>query len=185
MTVDEDGLHSGLSDSNPDAHRPGEVTGTNSAVAIGAPGTLTALVNFGADGLGSFGLKTVANPVDSGLTSNGGHILIVTDANGLHGYVDNGTPGFGAGDREVFTLTVGADGSYQFTLKDQIDHPTLDGAQVGDNTENTLSIDLSSYVVATDGDGDSVSLGIRNLHRHGAGRYSGGNGEGRRNRRRS
>ena len=126
VTVDEDGLHSGLSDSNPDAHRPGEVTGTNSAVAIGAPGTLTALVNFGADGLGSFGLKTVANPVDSGLTSNGGHILIVTDANGLHGYVDNGTPGFGAGDREVFTLTVGADGSYQFTLKDQIDHPTLD-----------------------------------------------------------
>ena len=147
-----------MSDSNPDAHRPGEVTGTNSAVATGAPGTLTALVNFGADGLGSFGLKTVANPVDSGLTSKGGHILIVTDANGLHGYVDNGTPGFDAGDREVFTLTVGADGSYQFTLKDQIDHPTLNDTE-GDNTENTLSIDLSSYVVATDGDGDSVSLG--------------------------
>jgi T1SS-143 domain-containing protein len=158
LKVDEDGLHAGLSDSNVDHNRPGEVTGTNSAVANSATyGDLSPLINFGADG-GKFGLKVVDTPFDTGLTSKGGTILIVTDANGLHGYVDNGTAGFGAGDREVFTLTVGADGSYQFTLKDQIDHPTLNGAQ-DDNTENTLSIDLSSYVKATDGDGDSVTLG--------------------------
>ncbi|MBR1287739.1 hypothetical protein JQ597_37375, partial [Bradyrhizobium sp. AUGA SZCCT0177] len=159
--VDEDGLHApGLSDSNLDNSRDGEVDGNESAVATSAVfGTLGALVNFGTDGFGSFGLKPVAVPVDSGLTSGGKPILIVTDANGLHGYVDNITPGFDGGDREVFTLAVGSDGSYTFTLKDQIDHPTLDGAQVGDNTENTKVIDLSSYVVATDGDGDSVSLG--------------------------
>ncbi|MBR1251493.1 VCBS domain-containing protein, partial [Bradyrhizobium sp. AUGA SZCCT0169] len=159
--VDEDGLHApGLSDSNLDNSRDGEVDGNESAVATSAVfGTLGALINFGTDGFGSFGLKPIAVPVDSGLTSGGKPILIVTDADGLHGYVDNLTPGFDGGDREVFTLTVGSDGSYTFTLKDQIDHPTLDGAQVGDNTENTQAIDLSSYVVATDGDGDSVSLG--------------------------
>ncbi|MES2029672.1 MAG: DUF5801 repeats-in-toxin domain-containing protein, partial [Pseudomonadota bacterium] len=157
--VDEDGLHTpGLSDSNPDNSRPGEVAGTNSAVATGAAGALKALVDFGADGFGSFGLKTITTPVDTGLKSDGGHILVVTDVNGLHGYVDNGTPGYDAGDREIFILTVGADGSYVFTLKDQIDHPTLNNL-LGDNTENTQAIDLSSYVVATDGDGDSVPLG--------------------------
>ena len=62
------------------------------------------------------------------------------------------------GDREVFTLTVNTDGSYTFTLKDQIDHSVLDGEGVGNN-ENTTFIDLSTYVVATDGDGDSVPLG--------------------------
>ncbi|MBR1200957.1 VCBS domain-containing protein, partial [Bradyrhizobium sp. AUGA SZCCT0158] len=159
--VDEDGLHApGLSDSNLDNSRDGEVDGNESAVATSAVfGTLGTLINFGTDGFGSFGLKPVAAPVDSGLTSGGKAILIVTDANGLHGYVDNLTPGFDVGDREVFTLTVGSDGSYTFTLKDQIDHPKLDNEQVGDNTENTLVIDLASYVVATDGDGDSVSLG--------------------------
>ncbi|MBR1148896.1 DUF5801 repeats-in-toxin domain-containing protein, partial [Bradyrhizobium sp. AUGA SZCCT0431] len=155
--VDEDGLHApGLSDSNLDNSRDGEVDGNESATATGTLGTL---INFGADGFGSFGLKPVAEAVDSGLTSGGKPILIVTDANGLHGYVDNLTPGFDVGDREVFTLTVSSDGSYTFTLKDQVDHPTLDGQQVGDNAENTQVIDLSSYVVATDGDGDSVSLG--------------------------
>ncbi|WP_459592943.1 DUF5801 repeats-in-toxin domain-containing protein, partial [Bradyrhizobium diazoefficiens] len=159
--VDEDGLHAGLSDSNPDLiGPPSEVTGTNSAVATSATyGQLDALVDFGADGFGSFGLKTMPNgPQDSGLTSKGGHILIVTDANGLHAYVETGASGFDAGDREVFTLTVGADGSYAFALHDQVDHPALDEAP-GDNTENTLVIDLSSYVTATDGDGDSIPLG--------------------------
>ncbi|WGR68761.1 MULTISPECIES: DUF5801 repeats-in-toxin domain-containing protein [unclassified Bradyrhizobium] len=161
--VDEDGLHTptDLSNSNPDHSPllPGEVQGTNSAVATSATyGKLDTLVNFGADGFGSFGLKTMFGPQDSGLTSKGDHILIVTDANGLHGYVESGTPGFDSNDREVFTLTVGSDGSYVFALHDQIDHPTLNGL-AGDNTENTEVIDLSSYVIATDGDGDSIPLG--------------------------
>ena len=69
-------------------------------------------------------------------------------------------PAFSAGgDREVFTLTVGSNGSYAFTLKDQIDHPSLNGG-AGDNTENplTTALDLSKYIIATDGDGDKVKL---------------------------
>ena len=44
--------------------------------------------------------------------------------------------GYQAGvDRLVFTLAVGADGSYTFTLIDQIDHPSLND-QDGDDSEN-------------------------------------------------
>ncbi|TKW78136.1 MAG: hypothetical protein DI543_12010, partial [Bradyrhizobium icense] len=156
-TVDEDGLPG----HNADTGQPNELAGTNSATATGS---LTSLVNFGADGPGSVGFKlvSVGTPVDTGLTSQGGHVLIVSDGTTLHGYVENGVAGSGfngATDREVFTLTVGANGSYTFMLKDQIDHASLDG-QSGDNTENTLitKLDLSAYVVATDADGDYAVL---------------------------
>ncbi|TPM52163.1 type I secretion C-terminal target domain-containing protein [Mesorhizobium sp. B2-2-4] len=158
--VDEDGL----AGHNPDAGRPGETGAIGlSATVTGAAGALTALVDFGADGPGAqaFHLASTAVPADSGLTSQGAHVLIVSDGSTLHGYAEAGNgAGFSAGDREIFQLTVGANGSYVFTLKDQIDHPALDG-QAGDNGENQLTspIDLSSYIVATDGDGDSISLG--------------------------
>ncbi|MEH2570888.1 T1SS-143 domain-containing protein [Bradyrhizobium sp. AZCC 1577] len=155
--VDEDGLVG----HNADAARTGEVTGPGSAVATGS---LTSLVDFGTDGAGAnaFHLATQATPVNSGLTSQGAQVLIVSDGTALHGYVETGAAGsgFGNGDREVFTLTVGVDGSYTFTLKDQIDHPSLNGA-AGDNSENALTtaLDLSAFVIATDGDGDSITLG--------------------------
>ncbi|WP_348641936.1 DUF5801 repeats-in-toxin domain-containing protein [Mesorhizobium sp. B2-6-1] len=158
--VDEDGL----AGHNPDAGRPGETGAIGlSATVTGAAGALTALVGFGADGPGAqaFHLASTAVPADSGLTSQGAHVLIVSDGSTLHGYAEAGNgAGFSAGDREIFQLTVGANGSYVFTLKDQIDHPALDG-QAGDNGENQLTspIDLSSYIVATDGDGDSIPLG--------------------------
>jgi T1SS-143 domain-containing protein len=153
--VDEDGLPG----HNVDAGRPGEVAGTGSAVATGS---LASLVDFGTDGAGAnaFHLATLVAPVDTGLTSKGGHVLIVSDGTTLHGYVESGNgSGFTAGDREIFTLTVGPDGSYTFTLKDQVDHPTLNNA-AGDNSENPLAatLDLSSFIVATDGDGDFVNL---------------------------
>ncbi|HKS19362.1 MAG TPA: DUF5801 repeats-in-toxin domain-containing protein, partial [Bradyrhizobium sp.] len=158
--VDEDGL----AGHNADASRSGE-TGpvVASATAIGLAGALNAFVNFGADGPGAvaFHVAAPAAPANSGLHSQGGDVLIVSDGTTLHGYVESGNGiGFAAGDREVFTLTVGADGSYVFTLKDQIDHPTLNGAPSGDDSENLLSagLDLSAYIVATDGDGDSVTL---------------------------
>ena len=157
--VDEDGL----TGANADDGRTGETTGTNSAsfTSTNVNGALSALVDFGSDGKGSFGLISTASPVDSGLTSDHETVLIVSDGTTLHGYVDNdGVAGFGGTDRDVFTLTVTTTGNYTFTLHDQIDHPTLDGA-AGDNTENLLTsgIDLSGFVQATDGDGDSTVLG--------------------------
>ena len=160
--VDEDGLHtsgnpptSTLSDSNVDANRDGEVTGTNSNVYEGDPGTLNALVNFGADGFGSFSLNATLSPQATGLFSKDAEIFIQSNGTLLEGYADN---------RLVFTLTVGADGSFTFTLLDQINHPTLNGAEEGggDDSENLLDItgiDLSSYVTAKDGDGDGIPLG--------------------------
>ncbi|WP_318011237.1 DUF5801 repeats-in-toxin domain-containing protein [Mesorhizobium sp. ESP-6-2] len=163
--VDEDGLHNAQSMGNADIPQSGEVTGTNSAVAAGAAGALNALVDFGADGpnaVSAFSLVTQMNPSDSGLDSKGGHVLVVSDGATLTGYVEVGAgAGYQAGtDRPVFTLTVGADGSYVFTLIDQIDHPTLN-TLAGDNSENTLAnggIDLSSFVIAKDGDGDTIEL---------------------------
>lgn len=154
-TVDEDGLPG----HNADAGRPGEVAGTGSAVATGS---LASLVDFGTDGPGAnaFHLVTQIAPVDTGLTSQGGHVLIVSDGTTLHGYVESGNgSGFTAGDREIFTLTVGPDGSYTFTLKDQVDHPSQNNVS-GDDSENSLAatLDLSSFIVATDGDGDFVNL---------------------------
>jgi T1SS-143 domain-containing protein len=154
-TVDEDGLSSG----NADQSRAGEVTGSGSATFTSAAGALMHLVSFGADGAGAFTVKAVSG-VDSGVNSKGADVLVAGSGNTLFGYVEVGGAGYQAGtDRLVFTLTVNADGSYTFTLNDQIDHPRLDGA-AGDNAENLLGtrIDLSGFVEATDGDGDSVTL---------------------------
>ena len=153
VAVDEDRLPTGAADTG----RPGEVSGSNVALVSGSAGTLTALFSFGADGAHAseaISLKPTTSPVNSGLDSKGADVLIKVDGNTLTGYVA-GTP-----DRVVFELKIKADGSYSFELKDQIDHPPLNG-QTGDNTENSLltNIDLSDYILAKDGDGDSVTLG--------------------------
>jgi T1SS-143 domain-containing protein len=152
VAVDEDGLPTGATDSG----KSGEVAGPGSATVSGAAGALTALFNFGVDGAHAtqaISLKPTASPVDSGFNSQGGDVLIKVDGNTLTGYVA-GTP-----DRVVFELKVNANGSYSFDLKDQIDHPTLDGL-AGDDTENLVlsNIDLSGYIVGKDGDGDTVTL---------------------------
>ena len=152
-SVDEDGL----SVHGQDSGKPGEVTGTGSASVVGAAGALNAVIDFGTDGphpTEAFALDVVAVPESTGLKSQGVDILIVSDGVTLTGYVEQG-----GSDRPVFTLTVGANGGYTFTLLDQIDHPALDGV-TGDNGENLLgtTIDLSAYIVAKDGDGDTVSL---------------------------
>jgi VCBS repeat-containing protein len=165
-TVDEDGLGNTQSTGNADASNPGEVTGTNLAVATGDAGALLTLVDFGQDGphpTTAFGVVVQATPVDSGFSSKGSDVVIVSDGTTLTGYVNvGGGAGYDSGtDRAVFTLTVGGDGSYVFTLIDQIDHPSLNGL-TGDDTENLLTndgIDLSSFVVAMDGDGDTIGLG--------------------------
>ena len=51
----------------------------------------------------------------------------------------------------MFTLTLEEDGDYTFDLKDQLDHPD------GSGDDALLALDLSSVIVATDFDGDSVT----------------------------
>jgi hypothetical protein len=159
ITVDEDGLPGAALDGSP-ILRPGETNGSENAVAIGVAGTLTALVNFGSDGphaTHAISLAVAGPSAPIGLKSHGGDIIIVSDGSALTGYVDNGGAGFGAGDRAVFTFTVTSGGGYTFTLLDQIDHPDTIG---GDNTENLLqtALDLSSYIIARDGDNDTIPL---------------------------
>ena len=188
--VDEDGLNNIQSKGNADDAElgDGEVAGTNSAVATGNAGALLPLVNFGSDGphpTSAFQLVTQTTPSDSGFNSKGGDVLIVSDGSTLTGYVDAGGAGFDPLiDRPVFTLTVGGDGSYTFTLIDQIDHPALTGV-AGDDTENLLSnggLDLSSFIVAMDGDGDTIGLAGRRVQGPGARRYSDDRGPGSRDR---
>ncbi|MFN7090500.1 MAG: Ig-like domain-containing protein, partial [Allorhizobium sp.] len=156
IMVDEDGLPSAA----PDASRPGEVAGTGSAMASGVAGTLTALFDFGADGAHAteaISLKPTTSPIDSGLNSQGADVLIKVVGNTLTGYVA------GSPERVVFELKVNANGSYEFKLKGQIDHPSLDDVASGangefDNAENAVSLDLSQFIVGKDGDGDTVTL---------------------------
>lgn len=164
-TVDEDGLHipGNLSEGNEDGAplRPGEENGGGLNTITSAVGALKSLVNFGVDGFGSFSVKTTA-PINTAFKSMGETVVVAGSGTTLHGYMESGAnSGYQDGvDRLVFTLTIALDGTYTFTLNDQIDHPTLN-SQTGDNGENLLGtkIDLSGYVQATDGDGDSITLG--------------------------
>ena len=61
-----------------------------------------------------------------------------------------------AGGRTVFTILDNGNGTYTFTLKDQLDHLPI-GSGSGD--DETLVINLASAFKATDFDGDSVVLG--------------------------
>ncbi|MGL5776205.1 MAG: DUF5801 repeats-in-toxin domain-containing protein, partial [Aeromonas veronii] len=137
--VHEDALPSGNSEG-----------GSQSVGASGAAGTLNSLVNFGADGAGSFGLGSdVSNLVGQGLTSGGVALSYSVAGNVLTA---------SAGGVPVFTMTVGADGSYSFELKGALDHPVQDG----DDSEqlSPLGIDFSGVLTATDGDGDPLADGF-------------------------
>ncbi|MFN3317701.1 MAG: DUF5801 repeats-in-toxin domain-containing protein [Allorhizobium sp.] len=157
VSVDEDGLQTAA----PDSGKTTEINGGGLVMVPGAVGALTALFDFGADGAHAtqaISLKPTTSPVDSGYNSKGSDIFIKVVDGTLTGFVA-GTP-----ERVVFELKVNANGSYTFELKDQIDHLTLDGVAPApngqfDDAENLLSsIDLSSYIIGKDGDGDTVAL---------------------------
>ncbi|KKJ75935.1 hypothetical protein WH95_15315, partial [Kiloniella litopenaei] len=133
-TVEEDNLVDG-----------NDEDGAGSTVANGS---VAGLVDFGSDGAASGGGFSLASDLSNlpTLTSNG---LAVTYA--VSG--DTLTASTTAGS--VFTLKVESDGSYTFTLLDQLDHHPVNAA---DNSEGFLDLDLSSVIVATDRDGDSVTV---------------------------
>ena len=150
VTVDEDDIRTDLSTGNApnDGNGDGSFTGDASNPFDHGPavvsGSVAALVSFGADG-GTFSLSNDFSALlDQGLTSQGDELTYSLSPSGDMLVAE-------ADGREVFTLTLAADGSYSFELYDQLDHATGEG-------ENNLPIDLSALIVATDGDGDSITL---------------------------
>jgi T1SS-143 domain-containing protein len=138
--VDEDDLPAGNGDNAPGDDDPGNADGDNDGTtAGGAAGSLGGLFNAGADAPLTFSLSNVTSGLPT-LHSNGALVTYDVSGNVLTASA-NGSP--------VFTLTVNADGSWTFDLEGQLDHPTA-------GTEDNLSLDLSSVIVATDADGDSV-----------------------------
>lgn len=149
----------------------GSITNASGGATPVSTVTLSTFADFGTDGPGGFALATIATPIDSGLTSkddgtgDAETVLIVSDGTILTGYVDiDGVAGYLDGtDRPVFTLELvdATTGELRFTLLDQVDH----APPVGLSDENLLDtpLDLSSFVLVTDADGDTAALGAGQL----------------------
>ncbi|QEE43331.1 type I secretion C-terminal target domain-containing protein (plasmid) [Rhizobium sp. WL3] len=174
LTVDEDDIQTttsvGTAPNDGDATdgsftgTPGQNTG-GPANATSMAGNLLSLVKVGADENVTFSLISVAAArtflEGLGLTSNDLPLGFDIDASGkIIGFVNSQAEGqaipgqeYNAGpDRLVFEFEVSADGTFTFSLHDQLDHIKDDG-----NGE-TLTIDFGSVLQANDGDGDSVPL---------------------------
>ena len=83
-------------------------------------------------------------------------MLYAVNGDTLTAYVDsNHNGGLDSGDRNVFTLQVGSNGNYTFTLLDKIDH--LPNSPANDDAQ-TLIVNLSSAIKVTDFDGNSITL---------------------------
>ncbi len=132
-------------------------------------GSLAGLVNFGADGPGhnGFGFADKATVIaymeslhlfskQTALPENGkeltydlvGNVLTATEP-GPQGNV-------------VFTLTLNANGTFEFRLFDELVHVAGDGTNTdlrSGETGSISGIDFGHIVVATDSDGDTVVLG--------------------------
>ncbi|MDP9940041.1 retention module-containing protein [Ectopseudomonas alcaliphila] len=128
---------------------------------IGDPGALDVLVNFGADGRGSFQLSTepeaLADLQALALTSGTEPLVYSVEVSG-----DGSTSTLTAtaGGVSVFTLVVTSDGGYVFTLLGPIDHPRKDGDDSELLGDKDLALDFSKLLIATDYDGDAVSGGF-------------------------
>ena len=153
-TVEEDGMSTiGLNPDQSDGNKDFTDDDTQDE-ASGAAGSLGALFKSGADSPLTFGLSADVDGLPT-LFSKGEQVTYEVVGNTLTA---------SAGGREVFTLTVNADGSWAFDLKDQLDHvdnglndENLQLRTSADGSTGVGAIDFSSIIVATDSDGDSVS----------------------------
>ena len=149
VAVDEDGLAAGIGDS-----AAGDDAGTASA-----SGTLS--IDFGADGGAADELTLALDSITTSdpdvgavaLTSGGVAVTTVWDAatNTFTGHT-------GDVNDPVFTLEVNNDGTYDFTLLGQLDHPSTDadGDNNGPETAYEDNLILTFTATATDGDGDTA-----------------------------
>ncbi|MGK4340694.1 retention module-containing protein [Ectopseudomonas oleovorans] len=143
-----------------DALDNGNAEGGDQTLTVeGDVGALDALVNFGADGRGGFQLSTAPGALiglqDMGLTSGNVELFYAVSADG-----STLTATAGEGGAPVFTLVVNPDGSYLFTLQGPLDHPEADGIDAETLGDNSLALDFSGLLVATDGDGDPLADGF-------------------------
>ncbi len=176
-TVDEDDILTWQSQGtspNDGAMWDGSHTGMPGWPGLGpanVSGWMGALVAFGADGPAchAFSLSTDQAALDKlaerneGLSSQGQELSYRIVGNTLIGYVgfgdgedsafavaQVGEDGGGYGERLVFTLQLDGNGHYTFSLFDQLDHEGWG--------QDRLPLDLSAVIVATDRDGDSITL---------------------------
>jgi T1SS-143 domain-containing protein len=139
-TVDEDDLADGTD---------------TSKEALTATGDLSSLVNFGADQDKSFAFKaSTASLTAQALTSAGTALAYAISGTTLTASADDDGAG-GNPARTVFTLSLGTNGSWTFTLADQLDH-------LGGNADS-LAIDFSGMVEAKDFDNDPIDLGANSF----------------------
>ena len=123
----------------PMAHETDLVNGTETVT-----GTVTA--DFGADGPGTYGITTAGSFTVGGsllngnLTSCGEPITLSTNGNSYVGTANGQT---------IFTLTLNANGSFQFQLFEAIDH--------GNPNSDSENINLNFQISATDSDGDTTT----------------------------
>jgi T1SS-143 domain-containing protein len=148
-SVEEDGM-SVVTEDNSEGNKQAGDTNADDETSAEA-GTLTALFIAGADAPVTISLSENTDSLPS-LYSNGNAVSYSVNGNVLTA---------SAGGMTVFTLTVNADGSYDFDLQDKLDH--VDDGTDSENsalvtTEGSVEgIDFSGILVATDTDGDSVT----------------------------
>jgi hypothetical protein len=123
--------------------------------ATGGPGSLHSLVSFGADGPHPTAPFQFAVADGADLTGLG---MFTLNALGIAIPVDTATISGStltalAGSIAVFSLTIHADGSWEFTQLAPMSH-----APFGDNGGNGNEFDLSGLIKAVDYDGDSVAF---------------------------
>ena len=131
-------------------------------------GSMAGSVSFGADGEGgfSFASNTASTLQGLGLTSNGGTLSYTVVGDTLVAYVNNAFGGYQPlVDRTVFTLSLDhTTGAFQFKLYDQLDHVAPAPGTADHNTDlqgthgPVSGLDFGSLIVATDGDGDTITL---------------------------
>ncbi|MGE8359021.1 retention module-containing protein [Pseudomonas sp.] len=140
----------------------GEDTDPAQTTTVSAPaGTLSALVNFGADGPGGISLSgseaALQSLYDLGLTSGEVDLVysvVVDPETGVS------TLTAMAGDATIFTLEVTPGGGYTFTLEGKIDHREGDGVDSETLGDSSIALDFSALLVATDYDGDALEGGF-------------------------
>ncbi len=179
LVLDEDDIDTELSLGTEieDGNGDGSYTGPAGSV-VGGPATaeadISGLVQSGADEeltfsflatdqlrsyLEGLGLMSQGRPVGFDLETNGTIIGFVNEPNGA---VPGQTYDADEGDRQVFEIALSEDGYIKVELYDQLDHVAPEaGADQNQTLESSglSTLNLGEVILATDYDGDSITLG--------------------------